>query len=148
MDWEEIEKYTLPHNCHFITLKLNVNKVLDASGLKILHASRSTSNNKHGATIQVLKCRDSVLSILIVRRADHYDIGLSLERRINTLFYGLEAEVVNHLITGTSQEVARELCTGLTHGQIADGQHKGCRNLGLFGMDAEILKVGLPAEKS
>ena len=116
--------------------------VLDAGGLEVLHAGRRTSHDEHRTAIQILEGRDSVLRVLIIRRTDHHDVGTGSEGSVDTFLYGLEAEVINHLVTGTSQEVARELGTGLTHGQVTDGQHEGHRHLrGLLSCQAESLEV-------
>ena len=119
--------------------------VLDAGSLQILHASRSTGYDEHRTAIQILEGRDSILGILIVARTDDHDIGLGLESGINAFLNGLETEVIDYLVTSTSQEVARELGTSLTHGEVTDGEHEGCRNLGLFSMDTEILEIGSEA---
>jgi hypothetical protein len=83
-----------------------VDEVLDTCGLEFLHASGSTSYDEHGATIHSLEGGHGILGILVVARAEHHDVGLGSHSSLDTLLYGSESEVVNHLIACTSEEVA------------------------------------------
>ena len=116
--------------------------VLDTSCLEVFHAGRGTSHHEHGASVEILECRNSVFCILVVGRADYNDVGTSLESCVNTFLHCGKAEIVNHLVAGASQEVARELGTCLTHSQITDGEHERSWNLGLLCMDAQVFEVG------
>ena len=120
-----------------------MDEILDASGLEVFCAGRCSGYYVEGTAVQILEGGDGVLGILVVARADDYDVGTSLERLVDTFLDGSEAQVVYHLVTGSSQEVARELGTGLTHSQIADGEHEGNGHLlGLLGSEAQRLEVG------
>ena len=101
-----------------------MNEILDACSLQVLRASWSTCHHKHGTVVEILECRDGIFSILVVRRANHHDVCSSSQGSIHTFFHCLEAQVVNHLVACSSEEVARELSTSLTHSQVTDGEHE------------------------
>ena len=82
-----------------------MNEVLDACCLEVFRASRCACHNVEGAAVQILEGRDGVLSVLVVARADNNDVGTSSKGCVNAFLYGLEAEVVDDLITGGGQEV-------------------------------------------
>ena len=84
----------------------HMDEILNTSGLQVFCTSWSTSYNKHGATIEVLEGRDSILSILIVTGTNNHDVSTSLEGGINTFLYSLEAQIVDNLIACSSEEVA------------------------------------------
>ena len=120
-----------------------MDEILDASGFEVLCASGCSGYNVEGTTVQVLESRDGILSVLVIARTDDNDIGTSLQCLVNTFLDSGEAQVVNYLVAGSCQEVARELGTGLTHCQIADGKHEGNGYLlGLLGSEAQSLEVG------
>ena len=82
-----------------------------------------------------------MFSIFVIAWAENYDVGISLHSSFHTFFYGCETEVVNHFISGTSQEVARELSTSLTHSQVTDSQHECLRTTArVFSLQAECFE--------
>ncbi len=82
-----------------------MDEVLDACGLQVVHAGGSTGYDKHGAAVEILEGGDGILSILVVAGADDHDVGLGFKGSVDTFFDGLEAEVVDDLVTGAGQEV-------------------------------------------
>lgn len=52
------------------------------------------------------------------------DVGFCCRGGVDTGLYRIETEVVDDFVSGTAEEVARELRPGQSHGQVADGQHE------------------------
>ena len=105
-----------------------MDEVLDAGSLEVLAASGSACDDEDGlgvGSLEGIVGRNTVFGILVVAGAEHHDVGTGLDSSLNTFLNGGEAEVVNDLVTGSGEEVATELGTSLTHGQVADGQHEG-----------------------
>ena len=120
-----------------------MNEVLDADSLEVVGASGSAGDNKFGTTVEVLECSGSELGIFVVAGAEDDDIGALGESGVNTLFYGLEAEVIDDFVTCAAEEVGGELSASETHGEVADGEHEYLGTLGSgFGSEAQFLEVG------
>ena len=118
-----------------------MDEVFDACCLQVFHASRSTCYDEHSTAVQCLECRNCMFSIFVVAWTDNHDVGISLHSSFYTFFYGCETEVVDYFISGTSQEVARELSTSLTHSQVTDSKHECLRTLAwVFCLQAECFE--------
>ena len=118
-------------------------EVLYASGFQVIHASRGTGNNEHCPSVKVFERRNGIFRILVIARTQHYYVGTGFQRGVNTLLDRLEAKVVNHLVTGASEEVTTELGTCLAHGEVAYGQHEGYGCLSaFFHLEAQVLIIG------
>ena len=66
----------------------NMNEILDADSLKILHACRSTCDHELSAAVEILECLGSKFGIFIVARAEDHHVGPFLKSGINTLLNG------------------------------------------------------------
>ena len=116
----------------------DMNEVVDADSFEVVHAGRSTGNDKFCAAVEIFEGCGSEFGIFVVARAEDNDVGSGCESGVDAFFHGLEAVVVDNLITGTAEEVARELGAGQTHGEIADREHEHFRTFfGMFGCKAE-----------
>ena len=118
-----------------------MDKVLDTDSLQFFHVGRSTGYDKYGTAIQSLEGRNSIFCIFIVTEHNTTMSALAAIAASIPASHCGETKVVNHLISGTSQEVARELSTCLTHSQVTDSQHKCFRTLtGSFRFETQRFK--------
>ena len=101
-----------------------MDEVADALRLQLGHAGRSAGDDQNGLVAQHLLDAGSQLGVAVVRRAEHYDLGLRFERGLHALFQILEEGVVLHTDTRAGEEVARELGAGAGHGQMTGGEHE------------------------
>ena len=82
-----------------------MDKVLDTGSLQFFHVGRSTGYDKYGTAIQSLEGRNCIFCIFIITRTQYHDVSLGSHGGLYTGFHSGETKVVNHLISGTSQEV-------------------------------------------
>ena len=119
-----------------------MDEVFDTCCFQFVHTSRSTGNDKHSAAVQCLECRNCIFRIFIITWTDYDNISFGSHSCFYSSFYRFKSEIINHFITGTSQEVARILCTCLTHSQITDSQHECFRTFaGCFRFETQCFKL-------
>ncbi len=120
-----------------------MNEVIDAGSLELVGACGIAGNDKFGTTVEILVCLGSEDCVFVVARAEHHNIGLLGESCVDTLFNGIEAEIVDDFVACATEEVGRELSSGKTHGEIAYSKHKhfGTAGSGLGGK-TEFFKIG------
>ena len=118
-------------------------EVLYTGSLQLVHACGSTGNDEEGTVVEILEGGDGVGGILVVARTENHYVGSSLQGCVNTLLHCVETEVVDNLVSCTSEEVRAKLGASLTPCQVTDGEHECCGHLAAFlGGDAQILEVG------
>ena len=118
-------------------------EVLYTGSLQLVHACGSTGNDEEGTVVEILEGGDGIGGILVVARTENHYVGSSLQGCVNTLLHCVETEVVDNLVSCTSEEVRAKLSASLTPCQVTDGEHECCGHLAAFlGGDAQILEVG------
>ena len=112
-----------------------MDEILDACALELLAACGCACNHEEGFSCELFIGRNCILCVFVVARTYNHDVRFGLYGGLDAFVYCCEAQIVDNLVTGNSEEVARELCSCLTHRKVSDGQHEG------FGTAAALLDL-------
>jgi hypothetical protein len=100
-----------------------VDEIRYAQGFEFFAACGITGDNQDFfAFVQCGVSFGSQLSVFFVAGTQHYDVCLGGTCSFETFLYGFESQIVDDFVTRTGKKVARELGSGQSHIQIADGQ--------------------------
>src|SRR5690554_4792568 len=117
--------------------------MFNSMSFQLIHTSGSPCNDKDlFSSFQQIESLGSILHILIIARTEYNHIGTGITGSGNTLLHSRETVVVDNPVSGTREEVARELRTGQTHRQVSDSEHKDLRSLAtFFGSQSERIEL-------
>ena len=125
---------------------LDMDEVFDTGGLEVVHTSGSSGNYEESTAVEFLESLGSESSILIVGRAEHYNVSLLLDGSVDTLLNSIESDIVDDFITGATEEVGRELSTSETHSEVADSEHEHLGTVsGTFSSETEVFELACSA---